>query len=266
MAENEVKQIKSVEKAMKILSAFSLEEPELGVIEISKKVGLYKSTVSRFLETLRSEDFVRKNPDTGKYRLGMKLFYLGKIPVDQLDISQYAKPHLKHLSQKFDETVSLAIYDNENIISIDRIMSTKQVAMRPRGLTAPFHCSALGRAIVAYLPGEEVDKLINKHGLPPYTSKTITDPEKLKDNLKQIREQGYAFDNEEHENWLKCIAVPIKDYSGGIAGSISISVPSERLTEELFRDILSTLLEISEIVSRELGYKSNNFRTKFDIS
>ncbi len=260
MDENEVKHIKSVEKAMKILSAFSIEEPELGVIELSKKVGLYKSTVSRFLETLQTEDFVRKNPETGKYKLGMKLFFLGKIPVDQLDISQHAKPYMKLLSEKYDETVSLAIYDNENIISIDRIMSTKQLAMRPRGLIAPFHCSGLGKAIIAYLPDKIVDKLIEKHGMPPYTSKTITDPEKLKENLKEIRKKGYAIDEEEHEEWLKCIAVPLRDYTDEVIGSISISIPSERLSNDLFDDILRTMLDIRDKASRDLGYKNRVFK------
>ncbi len=256
MHENEVKHIKSVEKAMKILSAFSIEEPELGVIELSKKVGLYKSTVSRFLETLQKEDFVRKNPETGKYKLGMKMFFLGKIPVDQLDISQHAKPYLKQLSEKYDETVSLAIYDNENIISIERIMSTKQVAMRPRGLIAPFHCSALGKAIAAYLPEKEVDNLIEKKGMAPYTTKSITSPEKLKENLKEIREKGYAFDNEEHAEWVKCIAVPLRDYTNEVIGSISISIPSERLGNELYDDILKTMLGIGDKISLDLGYKN----------
>lgn len=257
MSESEIKQIKSVGKAIKILSAFSIDEPELGVIELSKKTGLYKSTVSRFLETLKSEDFVRKNPDTGKYKLGMKLFFLGKISVDQLDILQQAKPYLKKLFEKYDETVSLAIYDNQNIISIDRITSTKQVAMRPRGLIAPFHCSSIGKAIIAYLPEKEVDMLIVKNGMPPYTTKTITNPEKLKENLREIREKGYAFDNEEHEEWLKCIAVPLRDYTSEVIGSISISIPSERLTNELFDDILETMLDIREKASQDLGYKNS---------
>ncbi len=257
MVDHEIKHIKSVEKAMKILSAFSVDEPELGVIELSKKVGLYKSTVSRFLETLQQEDFVRKNPETGKYKLGMKMFFLGRIPVEQLDIAQHAKPYLKQLFGKFDETVSLAIHDDENIISIDRIVSTKQVAMRPRGLIAPFHCSALGKAIVAFLPEDEVDAFIIRNGMPPYTKKTITDPENLKDNLKEIRKKGYAFDNEEHEDWLKCMAVPLRDYTGNVTGSISISVPSERLTDTLFNAILETLIEIRDKASQDLGYKKS---------
>ena len=246
--------IKSIQKATRILAAFSSEEPELGVVDLSKKLGLYKSTVFRFLKTLQKEDLVRRNPETGKYRLGMKLFFLGSIAVNQLDIARSAKPYLKQLLELFSETVNLVIYDNGNVICIDRLESPKQVATRPRGLIAPPHCSGVGKAILAFLPPKEADQIIKEKGLHPYTKKTITDPSLFKEHLKEIMRKGYAVDHEEHEDGLLCVAVPLMDYQARIAGAISISMPIERLTDILLERITQTLLDVSQKISGELGY------------
>lgn len=246
--------IKSIQKATKILAAFSNEEPELGVVELSKKLGLYKSTVFRFLKTLQEEDLVRRNPENGKYRLGMRLFFMGSIAVNQLDIVSSAKPYLKELQELFSETVNLFIYDNGNVICIDRKESPRQVTTRPRGLISPPHCSGAGKAVLAFLPPREAEQIIKEKGLPPYTKKTITDPLLFNEHLKEIRRKGYAIDHEEYEDGLTCVAVPLMDFKARVAGSISISMPTERLTEVLLVRISQALLDVSQKISCELGY------------
>jgi DNA-binding IclR family transcriptional regulator len=248
------KHIKSIQKAIRILAAFSNEEPELGVVDLSKKLGLYKSTVFRFLRTLQKEDLVRRNPDTGKYRLGMRLFFMGSIAVNQLDIVRSAKPYLKELMELFSETVNLFIYDNGNVICIDRKESPRQVTTRPRGLISPPHCSGAGKAVLAFLPPREAEQIIKEKGLPPYTKKTITDPSLFNEHLKEITKRGYAIDHEEYEDGLTCVAVPLMDFKARVAGAISISMPTERLTEELLQRIILSLRNVSQKISCEMGY------------
>lgn len=153
--------IQSIKRAIQILNSFTPQEKELSITELSKKLNLHKSTAHRILVTLEDESLVVKNQITQKYRLGIKLFELGHIVQDQMEIRAYALPIMKELAQKTEESVDLNILSDEKRVSIEKIESPHDVRrIIQLGRSLPLHCGGSGKALLAFLPDEEIDKII----------------------------------------------------------------------------------------------------------
>ncbi|WP_167915886.1 IclR family transcriptional regulator [Thermococcus sp. LS2] len=251
--------VRAVRRVMEILTAFDFNQPELGLTELSKKVKLPKSTLYRYLETLKEGGFISQDPETGKYRLGIKIFELGSIVQNTLDLRKIAHPYLKKLAEETGETVHLCILDEERGVGVyvDKIENpSARVRYSQLGKTIPLHVGGVGKALMAYLPREKVDEIIRKYGLPKFTKNTITDPEELKKHLQKVKEQGYSVDNEEVELGLRCVAAPIRDSTGKVIASISISGPSARINEKTIPQLAELVKETALKISYELGFKS----------
>ena len=255
----ERKTIQSIDRALQVLELFSLEKPEWGVTEISKVLNIYKSNVHNILSTFTEKGFVKKDSKTDKYKLGIKFFELGSVVIKNMDLRRIAHPYIEKLSKEFNETVHLGVLDEGRVVSIEREESNKGLCSHIEiGRRAPLHCTAVGKAIMAYLSEEEINLIIKEKGLEKYTENTITTKEGLENEFKKIRKQGYAVDNMEHEEGVRCVAGPIRDYTGKVIASMSISGPAFRINESNILDIAKKVKEYCDSVSEKMGNINSN--------
>lgn len=246
--------VQSVERAIRVLLCFSEKTPELKLTEIAEQLDLNKSTLHGIISTLKDYGLVDQNEENQKYRLGLKVVELGSVVLRSIDIRQVARPVLRALCDEVNETVHLGILDGYEIVYIDKIESTQSIRMFTTiGTRYLAYCSAIGKAILAYKPLEEIER-----HLPPrlerFTSTTkATVPEVVRE-LRQVREQGYALDLEEVIEGLRCVGAPVYDHEGKVVCSISISGPTGRMTRERVESLTERLIEAAQEISRRIGY------------
>ncbi len=257
---NTTKKVGSVQRAIDILNLFGTLTPELGTTDIARALKLHKSTTASLVATLVANGFLSQNPDTRKYRLGLKLVERAFAMLDQVEIRQIAYPYLQELRNQWNETVNLAILDGPDVVYVERFLGTKALAMRSEvGRRAPAHSTGLGKAILACLPIPQVRAFIDCYGLPSITPKTITDPVTFLSELDQSRERGYAVDDEENEIGGRCIAVPIFDHTGTPVAAVSVSAPTARLPLSDVPQVGMQVRETAKAISRGLGYLPRSF-------
>jgi DNA-binding IclR family transcriptional regulator len=249
-------QIQSVARALSILELLSAT-PNLGVTEVGEKLRLHKSTVFGLLSTLEQKGYVNKDAESGKYNLSMKMFELGSAVFEELDLRKIARPHLEQIVDKHHETAHLVVPDKTEIVYIDKVECTQSIRISSRvGQRMPFHCTGVGKAILAHLPEANVKTIVQEKGLIPFTDNTITSYAELKEELEKIRRLGYAIDNEEIERDLVCIAAPIRDYNGKVIAAASVSGPKMRMNDEKLKAIVGDLIDMAERISAELGFSA----------
>jgi len=249
------KMVKSVYRAVKILDVLS-SEGEKSVTEISTILSFPKSSVHEITSTLLATGILEKDSDRNKYSLGLKLFELGKQAQANLEISKVAIPSLRSLHEQFDETVHLTVLDRKEVLYIECFESTKQLrTYSVIGIRAPLHCTAVGKAILAYLDDGEVEEIIRSMGLPRFTQNTITDRERLNAEVRKIRNSGFATDVMEHEEGVCCVGAPVRNHTGQVVASISVSGPSQRMTAARIEEIAPLVMERAAEISRRVGYK-----------
>jgi len=248
----------ALRRALSILNCFLQDTSELSLTDLSKSLSLPKGTVHRLLSALKFQNFIEQDEDSLKYRLGWGLFELGSY-VDTINIlKKKARPYLEALCEKSKETVHLAVLKEGNIFYIDKIVGAHKITMVTSvGLRLPSHIGGLGKSLIAFLPDDELDKIIKERELQKFTKNTIIDPNKLKDTLKRVRENGFAIDNEEFEIGLTCVGVPIKDFTGKVVAAISISGPTLRMNKDMMPYYIKLALEAGKKISNSLGFKNN---------
>ena len=247
--------LRSVENALGVLEAFDHTVSELSVTELSVRLNLAKSTISRLLGTLSGKRYVSKNQNTGKYALGLKLFELGSVVVSHLTPRETARPVLEELMKKTGETVHMGILDGDEVVYIEKIDSSQPLSMYSKvGRRAPFHSTSLGKILLAYLPREQQNALLNSgKELTRFTEKTITDPEGFRAELDAVREQGYAVDDEEFTKGLRCLSAPVWDHSGKVVASVGIGGPAFRLGDWEYAQFRIDVMNAAGIISERLG-------------
>lgn len=247
--------IRAVEHCLKLIDALSANEQARGVTELSGELRLAKSTVYRLLQTLAGRDYVVQDPATGRYRLGLKLLELGALVSDHLTIRTVAQPHLQRLMEATKETVHLGLLEGRQVVYADKIESPQTIRMYSRvGRQSPLHCTALGKALLAYQP-EQMLRGFLRAGLRRYTSRTIAAPGRLRTELKRVREEGCALDNEEFEEGLRCVAAPIRDHAEAVIASLGIAGPAARLEPGRLPVLIKHVKEAADAVSAALGHK-----------
>lgn len=216
--------VQSVDRALALVDIIAESEDGLSLAQISTSIGLPKSTVFGLLSTLRDYNYIQQSPEDGRYQLGIKLFELGTQVARTWDIRDAARPVLRRLINEFGETVHLGAEDNGEVLYLEK-MSPESIVniVSEVGIRLPMHCSALGKVLLANKSKSELKRIIGMRGLPAFTHKTITTQTKLEKELAQIREQGYAIDDGEIMENLRCVAAPIRDSYGVAKYAISIS-------------------------------------------
>jgi len=253
MAKQAKHAVKSVETGFNILDTLK-ELNGAGVSELATHLEIPKSTVHNYLSTLVQEEYVVK--DGPIYRVGIRSLEYGAYARAQLDIYEIAKPEVDELATTTGELANLMIEEHGRGSYLHRARGEKAVQVEAHvGTRVPLHGTALGKAILAYLPEERVDEIVDRHGLGEATSNTITDQAMLDKELSQVREKGVAFDDEERIGGLRCVAAPILSKDDRILGAISVSGPSNRIRGDYFNDELpSRVLEVVNVIELNVTY------------
>lgn len=207
--------IKSVLKTLEVLKQYVDNNQEKGIHELSVQTGIPASTVQRLVNTLEFKGYLVQNPKTYKYCLGLTLYHLYKNFSQTFNWVDEAMQYMENLMLKHKETINLSYLEGKYIVYLTKIDSPQ--ILRPAfsiGTKYPAHCTSLGKCLLAYLPQETVRLLFSNNQLKRLTSKTKTNLNELLDELSSIREQGYAIDNEEFQEGLRCLAVPISNKTG----------------------------------------------------
>ena len=249
-------QVQVLDRALAILQVLSAEGPDLSLGELSDKLELHKSTVHRLVMVLGRHKLIERNSVNGRFRLGLKLFELGTRAVSQLDLRERARPVLERLVLETSETVHLCVLDDAEVVYLDKVEPARSVRMASTvGRRNPAYCTAVGKAILAWLPEPQVEAIVRKHGLKALTANTITGFLELKTELAAIRERGYAIDNEEIEEGLRCVGCVVRDFSNAPVAAISVSGPSFRLTRDKIKSISRPVIAAANALSAQLGFK-----------
>jgi len=247
--------VQTLERALDILEVLARSEEYLGVTEIGNRIGLHKSTVHRILQTLCYRGYVEKEKDRERYHLGIKIVELGTRFFNDLEIRKVAASFLGLLAKSFDEVVHLVLLDDGEVVYIDKRESSQLVGLHSKvGRRALMHCTAVGKAILSTLPEEEVRYILQTKGMPGFTYTTITDPDRLMEQLREIKRLGYALEAEENEIGILCLGTPIFDYSGRAIGAISVSGPVNRMKEKGTERIGEEIKRAGLEMSSKLGY------------
>ena len=225
---NKGSSIQVIDRLSNLLDAIAMHEDPVSLKILSAETGLHPSTAFRILASLTEHGFVERSP-TGQYQLGIKLLQLGSRVQGRLDMRREARPVLEWLRTELGETVNLIVREGDEVVYVDRATTTKMMRVEQTiGGHAPLHCTAVGKLFLAEGGAEACLDYAERTGLVAHTPDTITEPTELWRAVKSSLQQGYALDNQEAEQGVGCIGVPIRDSSGHIVAGISVSAPIER--------------------------------------
>jgi DNA-binding IclR family transcriptional regulator len=244
--------IRAVERALVLLEAFTIGEPEVSLTDLSGRLGLNASTVFRLLATLQTRSYVEQSPENGRYRLGPACLQLSSVYLAQADMRRRLTPLLTALRDDCRETVHLATLDRRRmeVVYLEKLEGLLPIGLMGSrvGGRSPAYCTGLGKAMLAHEPPEAAWTFYEARGLRAHTRKTITTSEVLSRELAEIRQRGYALDNTEHEPDVKCVAAPVWNHRREVAGAISVAGPAERI-ERLITE--RGLIEKVKVVAAE---------------
>jgi IclR family acetate operon transcriptional repressor len=244
----------ALRRGLSILDQFSGREGELGVNELARLVGMHKSTVSRLCATLENAGYLERDASTGRFRLGARIYQLAGATMSTTDVRLVARPVMLELVENSSETATLGVREGKDIVTIDVVDGLNYMRMATRvGMRTQLHASAVAKAILAWMPEAEVDALLADWPMAALTPNTITDGATLKHRLAEVRERGFAFDEEELEVGLRCVAAPIRDPLGRVVAGLSISGPRHRMTEEAMQRFGDLVRDAAEKISARLG-------------
>lgn len=248
--------LSSVRNAARVLTSFSAEDREFGVTELARRLGLGKSTVHRLLVTLAAEHLVEQNPETGKYRLGLRIYELGALVSVHMDLHEAATPYLHELRSLTGETVQVAVLDGREVVYVERLESIHTLRLFGRvGHRNQAHCTSTGKVLLAHLPEAELEALLDGWVLEPKTPFTITDPQALREELAAVRRRGYAENKNEAEIGVASVAAAIRGANGDVMAAVSVAAPVLRLDGGSVRKFAGRTMEAATAISRRLGYR-----------
>jgi IclR family KDG regulon transcriptional repressor len=244
-------------RAVRILECFTQDRAELGVREISRLIAVPSSATGRLMAAMKELGILSQNLGTKTYSIGPRVLTWAGIYLSTSDIRNLAYPHLKDLHETNQETISLYILDGNERVCIERLESTQNIRfVAPRvGRHLPLHAGSAGKVMLAYLPAYRREEILTATPLSRLTQKTIVDPDLLRAELIQIRQQGYAISFGEWILDASGIAAPIFDRSGEIAAALTISGPTQRFTLDVLPNYIAQVLRVAAAISNGLGYR-----------
>jgi IclR family transcriptional regulator, KDG regulon repressor len=248
--------IQVLERAFGVLDVLAEDPGGVSLAELSSSLRLHKATTHRLLMVLEAARFVERNAGTGKYHLGSRLMELGLSAISRLDVYDVARPHLRSLVEKTGETAHLAVFRDGEVVSLIDVES-RQTLRTPSavGERRPAYCTALGKAMLAYLSPEHLEQYLRGRSLKAYTRKTITSGSRLRTELRMVRDRGYAIDDEEWEVGLRCIGAPVHDSAGAVIAAVSIAGPAFRVSPQHLVALTGAVVASAECISSALGYR-----------
>ena len=242
---------------LRIFNTFRVEE--WSVTEISRSLNMPPSKVSRMIRTWEDEAFFEKNPENGKYRLGIGFLELGVVNTSNLPLRKIVRPHLEQMAKETKLAVACAILRNSKVVVIDSVKNLNIDLFTYRmTLNIPIHSSSIGKLLLAYLPREELDQILKSNTLKTFTNATVADLKSIRQNLELIREKGYATDEQETHPDLNSIAAPIRNGSGQVIAALNLMDEKSTTSAEKLFQFADYLKEKALFISRQLGYSSSN--------
>ncbi len=245
---------KILEKGLNLLEELAQSMEGMSAIELANGIGIHKTSVYRYLNTLLQAGYIKTNGD-GIYHLGNRILELGSQMLRRMPLRETAHPFLVKLSAETHKTVHLCVLDGQHVVYIDKIESQRSLPIISRiGSRAPAYCTGVGKALLSALPTDQVVSLLGEVTLTKRTPITITDPMQLLEEIKVTAERGYAIDNGEHEEGIKCFAVPVSGYGGDVVGAISLTgLKREFDYPEQSKKMISAIAKTATEISRALG-------------
>ncbi|GGG22832.1 IclR family transcriptional regulator [Paenibacillus abyssi] len=248
--------IQALDRALNIIELFDEQTKELKITEISSRMKLHKSTVHSLLKTLQLHGYIDQDEQTGKYRLGMKLVEKGQLLLQGIDIRGLARPHLQALSAATGQTAHLVVLEGSEGIYIDKVEGAKAAIRYSRiGRRVSLHSSAVGKVLAAFRSEQERSRLLMDYRFEKRTGHTIDSLGLFLTELARVRQEGIAYDREENEPGVRCVASPIYDYSGQVIAAMSISTMVSQVDEAELQRLAQLLRSETGSISRELGYR-----------
>src|SRR5882762_2490919 len=249
--------ITSVQRCLRLLSLFSEAPAGLSATEVTRLSGLPVSTVHRFLVNLQDAGFLDCSAK-GKYHLGIACFSIGHAALGQLDIRRLSLPYLQALNQHTRETIHLTVRQGLAAVYVEKLDSPEHLRIFSRiGAMVPLYCTAVGKVLLAYMPQAELEKVLPQIEPRRLTPNTIASRQELEQHLHRVRKAGHAFDLEEHEPHIRCIAAPIWDHTGAVNASLSLTAPAVRMALPRLRQLAPLIQEAGLRISSELGYQGS---------
>jgi len=247
---------RSLERSLRILSAFRADRKKYTLAQLAEAVELPKPTIIRLCSTLVKYDFMKYDSETMHYSLGMKLFELGNVVGSSLSLRNVASPHLLQLQIRSGRTAFLGVLQNDEVIYIDKKEdATNQIRFVSEvGTRRPPYFGMFGQILLAFLPEEEVDRILGRHPLVSTTRGSISDPMEFRERLKHIRRSGYIVEEGEAIEGVTGVAAPVRDFSGEVIAGVGVSFISTSVEGKNIGRILEEVLKTARAISEELGY------------
>jgi IclR family transcriptional regulator, KDG regulon repressor len=251
MMVSERREIQSLARGLDLMVMLADSDRPLGITEIARNLHLDKSTVFRLLSTLAGRGFIVQEPETRRYKPGLQIVALSRKVLDRTELRSIVKPFLKQLQQNTGETAHLALFTGNRAVYIDREDTDASLNVQTEiGQEAPLHCTAIGKALIAHLSQDELEKILENRELTRFTSRTITTIRELIPHLQTANERGYTLDDEEYHPGVRCISAPIRDHRNIVVAAIGISGPSIRVTPDKIPDMASVVMDTANQISQ----------------
>lgn len=245
----------SIQRAISILDAFTSEQPEIGVREIARKLGLHPSTVGRLLATLTKLGILAQNDTNHHYRLGSKVLQWSAVYLGSLDLQKVTRPHMEELREKTQESVSLYVPSGNERVLIERLDTSHFMRVVTQiGQRMPLYAGASGKVFLSFLPLEKREEVLKDLKIEKLTATTIVDPKALRKELDTIRKQGYAISHGERVEGVVSLSAPLFNFRNQVIGAISVSGPTFRLPEDKVSQFIKPLLQATSRISQAMGY------------
>ncbi|HEY6490925.1 MAG: IclR family transcriptional regulator [Terracidiphilus sp.] len=254
--------LQGLDRVVAILDLLGASDNSLSLAEICQRMELRKSTAHRALMALERTGLIERAP-ANRYRLGLKLYDMGSRAIEQVDLRAGARPHLRKLALRVGETVHLGVLHKTRVVYVDKVEPiNRRVCLSSRtGTSNPVYCTSMGKAMLAFLPIEEAERVIAAVQFQTFTTKTIDSREELRGSLERIRRRGYAIDDEELEVGTRCMGAPIVDEAGRAIAAVSVSGAASRLVAHCVPGIAEHVMRCAQVISATLAaHKSKSTR------
>jgi len=248
--------LSSVRNAARLLKEFSYGSREIGVTELSRRLGIGKSTAHRLLHTLAEERLLERDPYTGAYRLGLAMYELGSVVSAHTDIHEACSPVIDELRNATRETVQVGVLDGREVVYVERRESPQAIRLFGRvGHRNDAYCTSTGKVLLAHLPSERLETMLIGWELSPHTPFTITDMNRLRQQLDLVRQRGWAEQVNETEMGAASIAAPIRNGLGEVVAALSVAGPAQRLQGDSLKRFARPTLDAAQAISRRMGFR-----------
>lgn len=247
--------VQSLARAFGIMEEIARNRDGIGLAELSKRVGLHNSTAFHLVKTLVSLGYVRQLKDSKRYRIGRPLFTLAASALDEVEMVSLATPILEDLSRETGESAHFSVPLDDAVVVLARTGGKGAFQLVDRvGAVRPAHCTALGKIMLAALPPDQLEQFLLRSDLRAYTPKSIVSAELLRHEIAEVRRAGLAIDDGEFDAELRCVALPVRDFSGKVIGAVGVSGPVWRLSIEALQKRARIVRAAADRLSTEFGF------------